>query len=222
MNFAQAAGAVGVILYQSEGIDDFTQRLYVQTTAIPAFMIGNSDGKALKSFLAGSPNATVTLDPAYATADNPQVNTVAPFSGRGPSVGNFANTRDFGLKPEIVAPGTHIYTATQNYDPNADGYNVTRYTTVNGTSYAVAMAAGVAAMAKARIPNLNTPGRLKSALVNTATADLQGDVHVTDAGAGKLNAAGAVGVAVDARAGGDFLRSGGRPCRSIAISPSPM
>ena len=32
-------------------------------------------------------------------------------------------------------------------------------------------------------------------MVNTATADLQGDSHVTDAGAGKLNAADAVTVA---------------------------
>ena len=32
-------------------------------------------------------------------------------------------------------------------------------------------------------------------MVNTATADLQGDIHVTDAGAGKLNAADAVNVA---------------------------
>src|ERR1019366_3110253 len=67
---------------------------------------------------------------------------------------------------------------------------------VNGTSYAVPFAAGVAAMALAKNPNLKQqPGRLKSAVVNTATADLQGGVHVTDAGAGKLNAADAVNVA---------------------------
>ncbi|MEO8597864.1 MAG: S8 family serine peptidase [Candidatus Solibacter sp.] len=195
VNFAQAAGAVGVILYQSEGIDDYTQRLYVQNTAIPAFMIGNSDGKALKSFLGSSPNSPVTLDPAYAFADNPAVNTVASWSSRGPSVGNFASGRDYGLKPEVVAPGTHVYTATQAYDPNADSYNATGYTAVNGTSYAVAFAAGVAAMAKSRIPSLNTPGRLKSAIVNTATADLQGTARVLDAGAGKLNAGDAVAVA---------------------------
>ena len=35
INFAQAAGAIGVIIYQSEGIDDVTQRLYVQNTGIP-------------------------------------------------------------------------------------------------------------------------------------------------------------------------------------------
>ena len=195
VGFAAAAGAAGVILYQSDGIDDVTTRMYVQNIGIPAVMIGNSDGKALKTYLGTNPNATVTLDPAFVVADNPQVNTVAAFSGRGPSIGNFAAARDFALKPELVAPGTNIYTATQKFDPNADTYNATGYTTVNGTSYAVPFVAGVAAMAKAGNSSLNTPGRLKSAVVNTATADLQGGVHVTDVGAGKLNAADAVNVA---------------------------
>ena len=158
VNFAQAAGAIGVIFYQSEGIEDITQRLYVQNTGIPSALIGNSDGKALKTYLGVNPNATVTLDPAFAAADNAQVNTVAAFSGRGPSIGNFAATRDFALKPELVAPGTDIYTATQKFDPNADTYNATGYTTVNGTSYAVPFVAGVAAMAKAKNPNLNHAG----------------------------------------------------------------
>jgi uncharacterized protein (TIGR03437 family) len=195
VNFAQAAGAIGAIIYQSEGIDDVTTRMYVQDTGIPAAMIGNSDGKTLKTYLGNNPTATVTLDPAYNAADNPLVNTVAAFSSRGPSVGNFSASPDFALKPELVAPGTNIYTATQKFDPNSDTYNATGYTTVNGTSYAVPFVAGVAAMAKAQNPNLNTAGKLKSAVVNTATADLLGSVHVTDAGAGKLNAADAVKVA---------------------------
>jgi uncharacterized protein (TIGR03437 family) len=195
VNFAQAAGAIGAIIYQPAGTDDVTDRMYVQDTGIPAVLIGNTDGYALKTYLTTNPNATATVDPAFASADNSQVNTVAGYSSRGPSVGNFAATRDFALKPELVAPGTNIYTATQKFDPNSDTYNATGYTTVNGTSYAVPFVAGVAAMAKAKNSNLNTPARLKSAVVNTATADLQGAVHVTDAGAGKLNAADAVNVA---------------------------
>ena len=196
VNFAQAAGAIGAIIYQPAGTDDVTDRMYVQDTGIPAVLIGNSDGFALKSFLATNASATVTVDPAFASADNPQVNTVAGYSSRGPSVGNFAATRDFALKPELVAPGTNVYTATQKFDPNSDTYNATGYTTVNGTSYAVPFVAGVAAMAKSKNSNLKTPAQLKSAVVNTATAtDLLGGVHVIDAGAGKLNAADAVNVA---------------------------
>ena len=195
VNFAQAAGAAGVIFYNADGNQDIAQRLYVQNSGIPAALISNNDGVALKTYLAANPTGTLTLDPAMLASDNPQVNSVAPFSSRGPSLGNFAATRDFALKPELVAPGADIYTATQKFDPGADTYDATGYTRVNGTSYAVPFVAGVAAMAKAKNPNLNTPGRLKSAVVNTATADLQGTAHVTDAGAGKVNAAGAVAVA---------------------------
>jgi uncharacterized protein (TIGR03437 family) len=198
INFAQAAGATGVVIYQSAGIDDITTRMYVQNTGIPAVQIGNTDGNALKVYLGINSNASVTIDPTFSAADNPQVNTVAPFSSRGPSIGNFAATRDFGLKPELAAPGTNIYTATQKFDPNSDTYNATGYTNVSGTSYAVPFVAGVAAMALAKNPNLkqqNASGRLKSAVVNTATTDLLGGLHVTDVGAGKLNAADAVNVA---------------------------
>src|SRR5450759_158304 len=158
VNFAQAAGAIGAIVYQAGGIDGVTARMYVQNTGIPAVLIGNGDGKALKTYLGSNSSATVTLDPALVVADNPQVNTVAAYSSRGPSVGNFATFRDFALKPELVAPGTNIYTATQKLDPNSDTYNATGYTTVNGTSYAVPFAAGVAAMALAKNPNLKQPG----------------------------------------------------------------
>ena len=195
VNNAQAAGAVAVVIYQVEGVDTIYSSLFTQNTGIPALLIGNTDGKALKSFAAANPNATATLDPAITAISNPNVNTIAAFSSRGPSLGNFAAARDFGLKPEIVAPGSDIYTAAQKYDPNGNAYSATGYTTVTGTSYAVAFAAGAAAVAKANNSNLNSAGRLKSAIVNTATPDVQGGVHVTDVGAGKLNVADAVKVA---------------------------
>jgi uncharacterized protein (TIGR03437 family) len=195
INYAQAAGAIGVIIYQVDGSEDVYSNLFVQNTGIPAVLIGNTDGKTLKSYVGSNSNATATLDPAITAIDNGNVNTLAPYSGRGPSIGNFAATRDFALKPEVVAPGSDIYTAAQKYDPNGLAYSAAGYTTVTGTSYAVGFAAGAAAMAKAKNPSLNTPGRLKSAVVNTATSDVRGSAHVTDVGAGKLNAAGAVAVA---------------------------
>ena len=195
VNVAQAAGAVGVIIYQSDGIDDISTKLYVQNTGIPAVLIGNTDGNALKSYIAANPGATVTLDPTIRASNNGNVSTLAAFTSRGPNLGNFAVNRDFALKPELVAPGSDIYTATQKYDPNGDAYNASGYTTVSGTSYAVGFVAGAAAVAKGKNPNLNTAGRLKSAVVNTATSDVQGGVHVTDVGAGKLSAGDAVAVA---------------------------
>jgi uncharacterized protein (TIGR03437 family) len=195
INNAQAAGAVAVIIYQSDGSEDVYSSLFVQNTGIPAMLIGNTDGKALKSYIGSNPNTSVTLDPALTPVNNRNVNTLAPYSGRGPSIGNFAATRDFALKPELVAPGSDIYTAAQKYDPNGISYSADGYTTATGTSYAVGFVAGAAAMAKSKNSNLNTPGRLKSSVVNTASSDLQGGVHVTDVGAGKLNVADAVAAA---------------------------
>jgi uncharacterized protein (TIGR03437 family) len=191
INHAQAAGAVAVIIYQVDGSEDVYSSLFVQNTGIPAVLIGNTDGKALKNYLGSS----VTLDPSFNAVNNPNTSAIAPYSSRGPSLGNFAANRDYALKPEVVAPGSDIYTATQSYDPNGDAYNFQGHTTVTGTSYAVGFVAGAAAVAKGKNANLNTPARLKSAVVNTATADIAGGAHVTDAGAGKLNVADAVAVA---------------------------
>src|SRR5262249_23317747 len=118
------------------------------------------------------------------------------FSSRGPSIGNFAAARDFALKPELVAPGVGIYTATQKYDPNGDAYNPGGYTTVSGTSYAVPFVAGAEALVKQKNPNIKTPAQLKSAVVNTASsASVQGGAHLVDSGAGLLNIGDAVNVA---------------------------
>ena len=137
-NFAQAAGAIAVVLMQTDGIETLPPTLFIRPTAIPVVTVGSTDAKAIKAFLAANADGNVTLDPAFASADNPAVSQVAAFSSRGPSIGNFAVARDFALKPELVAPGVDVYTATQKYDPNGDAYNATGYTTVNGTSYAVA------------------------------------------------------------------------------------
>ena len=80
INFAQAAGAIGVIIYQSDGIDDVTARMYVQNTGIPAVLIGNTDGKALKTYPRQPTQARRSRSTRpTAAADNPQVNTVAPL-----------------------------------------------------------------------------------------------------------------------------------------------
>ena len=195
-NNAQAAGAVAVVLAQTDGVETLPPVLFIRPTAIPVVTVGSTDAKAIKDFLAANADGNITLSPDFASADNPAVSEVAPFSSRGPSIGNFAVTRDFALKPELVAPGVGVYTATQKYDPNGDAYNPTGYATVSGTSYAVPFVAGALAVAKQKNGNLNTPARLKSAVVNTASfAALQGGPHLVDAGAGLLNVGDAVNVA---------------------------
>jgi uncharacterized protein (TIGR03437 family) len=199
INFAQGAGAVGVIIYQLNGRDDILNVLVgAQTTGIPAVAIGNSDGKALKSLLASNSSVTASLDPAFATAGATS-NTVAQFSSRGPTIGLFANAPDVAraIKPELVAPGDSLYTATQKFDPNGDVYSATGYAAVSGTSYAVPIVAGAVALVKQKNSRM-TPAQLKSAVVNTATQDVTdsgSNARVNAVGAGKLSVGDAVNVA---------------------------
>src|SRR5262249_40400683 len=140
-----------------------------------------SDGAALKSA------AEATIDPTL-SVQSTVANVVAPDSSRGPAIG------DSSIKPELVATGTGIYTATQTSDPNGDLYSATGCIGVGGNSFAAAMAAGAAALVKQINPGFR-PAQIKSALVNTATQDVtdnSGTARVTAVGAGKLNVAAAV------------------------------
>ena len=187
VNNAHKAGAAAVLIYQVDGSDFIFSPAYLTETGIPAVLIGNTDGRNLKSFLASHPERPVTLDPALA-ALNAEFDTVADFSSHGPSIG------DSNIKPELVAVGTDLYTAAQRYDPNGELYDPAGYTATQGTSFSVAMAAGAAAMVKQRNPRL-TAAQLKSAVVNTASQgilDDAGAARVTAVGAGKLNAEAAV------------------------------
>jgi len=134
---AQNAGAVGVVIYQQSG-SDTPIGVFAQDAGIPAVMIGNTDGVALKNYLAANPGATVTIDLTLTPVD--AATTPCGLTPRAalPS-GSFGSTPTFAIKPELVAPGADLYTAAQKLDPNGDAYNATGYTSVAGTSYAVPM-----------------------------------------------------------------------------------
>jgi minor extracellular serine protease Vpr len=191
--YAQRAGAMGAIIYQGANIQGVFKMDTLQETGIPAVLVGNTSGVALKNFAAGTPNGNVTLDASFYETQTNDYDTVAFFSSRGPSI------RESAIKPELVAVGTDLYVATQNFDSNGDMYDPGGYTNVQGTSFAAAFAAGAAALVKQRNPQWNA-AQIKSALVNTATSvisdyDQNGNriqASVLDIGAGKLNAANAV------------------------------
>jgi minor extracellular serine protease Vpr len=191
VNNAQAAGAVGVVMYQLEGYDSLFNPGSLENTGIPLAFIGNSDGKKLKNFLASHADRALTLDPSIFVL-NAEYDTTADFSSRGPSIGTGA------IKPEVAAVGTDLYVATQKYDPNGELWDPSGYAVASGTSFAAPFVAGAAALAKQKNPNL-TALQLKSAVVNTATSVIdeylnQGWVAapVISVGAGKLNAGDAV------------------------------
>jgi uncharacterized protein (TIGR03437 family) len=191
--YAQRAGALAAIIYQGANIQGVFKMDTLQETGIPAVLVGNTSGSALKNYAAGTPNGNVTLDPAFFETQTNEFDTVAFFSSRGPSIGQNA------IKPELVAVGTDLYLATQKFDPNGNMYDPSGYTAAQGTSFAAAFAAGTAALVKQKNSGW-TPAQIKSALVNTASQAIQDydqngnriDASVLDMGAGKLNAADAV------------------------------
>ncbi|HZT32528.1 MAG TPA: S8 family serine peptidase [Bryobacteraceae bacterium] len=189
INYAQQAGAVGVILYQLAGLDSVFRQLGAGNTGIPAVMIGNTDGVALKNYLQSNPGISVTLNPALrAMSASPA--TMSDFSSRGPTIG------DSSIKPDLVAIGAELYTATERSDPGGDLWDPSGFTGASGSSFAAPMVAGAAALVKQRNSGF-TPLQLKSAVVNTATTDVtdgSGQARVTAVGAGKLNVGAAVAV----------------------------
>jgi len=187
INNAQEAGAAGVVVYQSDGNPTPVPMLGLVATGIPAVMVGDADGAMLKGLLQSTPDAALTINPALQTQPAAP-NIVAAYSSHGPNIG------DGAIKPELVAVGTNLYTATQTLDPSGDLYSSSGYTAVSGASFAAPIVAGAAALVKQAHPDFPA-GNTKSSLVNTATQDVSddsGQAHVTAAGAGKLNVAAAV------------------------------
>jgi len=183
-NIAQAAGAIGVILFRSEGDTPFPPTGLLGT-AIPVALIGHADGVALQDSLSSVPDRPVTIDPALVPSSR-EPNIVAGFSSLGPSIDNQS------IKPEIVAVGTDVYTATQRLDPSGDMYDPSGYIAMQGTSFSVPFVAGAVALVKQRNPEWNS-AQLKSAVVNTASSDVRDTdfpdqiARVTAMGAGKLD-----------------------------------
>lgn len=198
--FAQQAGAIAAIIFQLDGYDGLFPLDGIATSGIPAVLIGSTAGRALQTYIqkAGGQKAggvKATIDPTLVEGkpDASYQDKVAWFTSWGPTVG------DNLLKPEVVAPGTDLYIASQNYDPNGALYHPSKYFAANGTSFSAAMVAGAAALVLQNNRKL-TPAQLKSAVVNTANAGIQdydanGQIYparILATGAGKLNVGAAV------------------------------
>ena len=195
-NNVQAAGAVGLLLYLDNPNDGIFVPVGLATTAIPTALIANADGLQLKTY-ALSNSITVTLDPTLYEVSATQ-DQIALFSSRGPSIGLFSPTPVLSVKPEIVAPGSGIYTATETLDPNGDLYDPSGFNVAQGTSFAVPLVAGAVALVKQANPGF-TAAQLKSAMVNTATENVTDNGVPADlnaSGAGKLDAADALNVTI--------------------------
>jgi hypothetical protein len=189
---SQRAGAAGVIIYQYEGEEGVFTPAQLAGTGIPAVLIGSAGGLAIRSLARAQPDSTVILDATLAPAGTTP-DMIADFSSHGPAIGDVSKF-EAPIKPDLVAVGQDVYTATQSLDPRGDLYDPAGYTAAQGASFAVPMVAGAVALVKQLNPNLSA-AQLKSAVVNTAADEVNdeaGRARVIAAGAGKLNVAAAV------------------------------
>lgn len=192
------AGAKAVVFMRAPGDNFVFAPGGLAFTPIPLTLIGYDDGVALRDFISLNPDRPVTIDPAFSEVGNPLYDQISFFSSLGPSIGSSA------IKPEVVAPGEGMYVPTQSIDTNGEMFDGSRYTSTEGTSFAVPMVAGAVALSRQAFPKLNTlseadrAAALKSTVVNTASpyvyeVDPQSGVEryasIASMGAGKLDAA---------------------------------
>ncbi len=160
-NILDFAGAEAMVVYNNEACSLIIMA-WDETPDKPAVMIDKSSGESLAAYLQSERGADATVlirarsERAASSADS---NCIAAFSSRGP---NF----DFAIKPDLVAPGENIYTASKN---GAD-YKVN----INGTSFSAPVVSGAAALIRQFHPEWEQLSpelmakAIKSALVNTA------------------------------------------------------
>jgi len=190
---AQNAQAAGVIEIADAAGFYFPSGL--SGTTIPTFIIAQSDGANLQSYIDANPGASATMDPTpYQVSAESQglaPYSVAYFSSRGP-----VNESGW-LKPDLVAAATDFLIPTETYDPYGELFNFSGYGTTQGTSFATPMVTGSAALVMQANPSL-PPLQIKSALVNTAalsnltTSDASAQASVTEVGAGLLQTQNAI------------------------------
>jgi minor extracellular serine protease Vpr len=174
---AAAAGAIGVVVYNSVGGDPIAMG---GTGDIPAVMVSQEDGATIKAALP----STVTIDgnnPVEVLTTNADI--MAGFSSRGPS--NFTDN----IKPDVTAPGVNVYSSVFDEVSGELGWAM-----FQGTSMATPHVAGAAALLLADNGDLS-PADVKSLLGNNAERQVWADVvggtlaKVMDRGGGRIDLA---------------------------------
>jgi minor extracellular serine protease Vpr len=172
LNNVGRAGAIAAVIYTD---DRPLSYMNVGSATLPGLMITNSAGVAIKEKLVSKPSARASLN-FRLTSIPADADEVAAFSSRGPNV-------DGSIKPDLVATGSDFFTATEKSVQDGELYDPSGYTIVDGTSFAVPLVAGAAAMIKGARPGL-TAAQYRSLLINSASPITS---RVQESGAGVLN-----------------------------------
>ncbi|HEX8293437.1 MAG TPA: S8 family serine peptidase, partial [Pyrinomonadaceae bacterium] len=232
---ATAAGAVALIVFNN--VDGEISAVTARKTVIPTVGISKANGEYLLAQLGSAEPGAVSPNRVRINANDFQP-MMAGFTSKGP-VGDYGQ-----VKPDVVAPGVDILSATVRAGavrvayavsvPPGVGYGYMfdplGYTSASGTSFASPITAGVAALIKQKHPTW-TPAMIRAALVNTATnlrgADgtpvADGTQSLNEQGGGLIDA----GAAADAKAlmgaGAPGPVTGGAPmARAFAVGVGPL
>lgn len=153
------AGGAGMVLYD---VSD-TAALVTDNHWVPSVHVNNTDGLAVKSFIAGAAD-TATAQIIGGERVPAQGSVMADFSSRGPNpaAGDI-------IKPDITAPGVNILAG--NSPTPALGAPGELFQSISGTSMSSPHIAGVYALLKQAHPDW-TPAMAKSAIMTTARQDV--------------------------------------------------
>ncbi len=162
INNAQKAGAIGAIVYDNvQSVSLLT--MDVKTATLPAMTISQDNGKALLTYLQSHPDAKLTLNPPLSSAEETP-NVLSDFSSRGYAA-------NYGIKPDLVAPGEDIYSATESQVSSGELYNPSGFASASGTSFSAPHVTGAAALVLQKHPKW-TPAQVKAVLKETASGDV--------------------------------------------------
>ncbi|MFG1709635.1 S8 family serine peptidase [Nonomuraea sp. M3C6] len=158
----------------TDGTDPLSQAvntLSAETGALFTIAAGNSGPYTVST--PGAADAALTVGAVDGS------DMLADFSSTGPRLG------DYGLKPELTAPGVDVLAARSQYAMEGEGY----YQTMSGTSMATPHVAGAAALLAAAHPGWSG-AQLKNALVSSTKPTPRYSPY--EAGSGRLDVAAAV------------------------------
>lgn len=134
---------------------------------IPAVHIGDTNGDALRAWLASGAGHTATIEGTMFDFSNSNADVMAGFSSRGP------NPQAEVIKPDVTAPGVSILAAYRSGSgPAGDAAPwMDEYNFVSGTSMSSPHTAGAAALMRAVHPTWSV-AQIKSAIMSTTDHSL--------------------------------------------------
>ncbi len=176
---ARRAGAVAVLVVNNlPGPPILMGGL--ESSAIPSFMLSNSDGIRALSAMADAPAPFASIESGVSSLISEDLSDlVAPSSSRGPA----PFVPDL-MKPNVVAPGSSILSAGKEREDGGESYSV-----LTGTSMSGPHVAGAVALVLSARPDW-TVDMVVSALETTAESDPlrvnESPAGMNDRGAGRI------------------------------------